>query len=138
MEGFPYTVVLPVRFRDLDAMGHVNHADFLTFFEVARTTLLQDRFGLNTVEDIDFLIVRAEVDYLRPVQLQDRVEIGLRISQVGNRSFEVEYLCTANGEPAAKAKTVQAFFDAATQKSKPVPDAFRAAAAAFSAPGDSC
>lgn len=137
MDGFPYTVSIPVRFRDLDAMGHVNHAVLLTYFEVARTTVLQDHFGLNTLQDIDFLVVRAEADYLRPVRLESSVEIGVRISKVGDRSFEVEYLCTADGETAARGKTVQAFFDPATQKSKPVPAAFRAAATRF-APGDSC
>ena len=40
-------------------------------------------------------------------------------------------------ERDAVLKTVQAFFDPATQKSKPVLDAFRAAATRF-APGDSC
>jgi len=138
VDGFPFSVVVPVRFRDIDAMGHVNNAVFVTYLELGRLALFEALFGTRRLEEIDVIVARVEVDYLRPVKLESRVELGMRIAAVGNTSFSVEYLLTADGEPAARARSVQVFYDYASGTKKPVPASFRQAAAPYFAPGVPC
>ena len=60
-----------VRFRDLDAMGHVNNAVFLTYIESARVAFLQSTSArLPTLEDISIIVARIEIDFRAPVALR--------------------------------------------------------------------
>lgn len=138
MDSHPFTVLIPVRFRDIDAMGHVNNAVFVTYMEQARQAFFERHFGVRRLADIDFIVARVEVGYLRPVRLESAVEMGLGISAVGTSSFTVDYLLAADGEAAARARSVQVFYDYAAGAKKPVPEAFRAAAAPFRVPGERC
>ncbi len=131
MEGFPFVTEIPLRFCDIDAMGHVNNAVYVTYFEMGRVAILDRVVGSRKLEDIEFVVARVEVDYLRPIVFSDKVEIGLRVSAVGTSSFTIEYLITANGEPAAKGLTVQVFYDYEKRAKKPVPADFRARVAPF-------
>lgn len=131
MEGFPFVTELPMRFSDIDAMGHVNNAVYVTYFEMGRVAILDQVVGSRKLEDIKFVVARAEVDYIRPIVFSDKVEIGLRVSSIGQSSFTIEYLITANGEPAAKGLTVQVFYDYEKRAKMPVPDDFRARVTPF-------
>ena len=135
MSEYPYETPIEVRFRDVDAMGHVNNAVFVTYCEQARAFFFRDVFGVRRVEDIDFIVARMEVDYLRPIRLEDEVRVRLRVSRVGVSSFDVQYEVTAGGEPAARARSVQVFFDYATRRKKAVPEAFRQGVGPFVAAG---
>ncbi len=131
MEGFPFVTEIPMRFSDIDAMGHVNNAVYVTYFEMGRVAVLDQIVGSRKLEDIRFVVARAEVDYLRPILFADKVEVGLRVSSIGKSSFTIEYLITANGAPAAKGLTVQVFYDYEKGSKMPVPDDFRARVAPF-------
>jgi acyl-CoA thioester hydrolase len=122
---YPYETPLEVRFRDVDAMGHVNNAVYVTYIEHARACFFRDAFGVRKIEDIDFIVARVEVDFLKSIRMEDDVRIRLGISRVGASSFDIQYLVTANGEPAARVKSVQVFFDYAGRQKKPVPEAFK-------------
>lgn len=122
MEGFPVSVPMQVRFRDLDALGHVNNAVFLTYFEVARAAYL-GRLERDWVEKGHFILVRAEVDFLRPILLEDPVEVGVRVVRLGRSSFDMEYLLLARGEEAARGKTVQVWLEGG--RPVPLPSAIR-------------
>ena len=138
MEGFPFTVPVPVRFRDIDAMGHVNNAVLVTYIELGRQAFFEALFGMRRLDQIDYIVARVEVDYLSPIHLESAVELGIRVSAVGNSSFTLEYLVTADGAPAARARSVQVFYDYAAGTKKPVPASFRQAAAPYYAPGVPC
>jgi acyl-CoA thioester hydrolase len=136
MKEYPYETPVEVRFKDVDAMGHVNNAVYITYFEQARACFFRDVFGVRKVEDIDFIVARMEVDYLKPIRMEDDVKVRLGISRVGASSFDVQYLVTANGEPVARGKGVQVFFDYARREKKPVPDDFREKVRPFLAGGE--
>jgi acyl-CoA thioester hydrolase len=78
VEGFPVVVPIQVRFRDLDALGHVNNAVYLTYLEVARAAYFS-RLEPDWVGKGHFILARAEVDFLRPILLEDPVEVGVRV-----------------------------------------------------------
>lgn len=115
-------VPIQVRFRDLDALGHVNNAVYLSYFEVARVAYF-GRLERDWLEKGHFILARAEVDFLRPILLGDAVEVGVRVVRLGRSSFDMEYLLRANGEAAARGKTVQVWLEGG--KPAPLPQAIR-------------
>lgn len=116
---------LPIRFADIDALGHVNNAVFLSYMEIARTTFWADCVGPVRVQEIDFLVARVEIDYRRPVLFGDALSCDLWLVKIGRTSFTVGYTFTVDGEAVAEARTVLVFIDLATGAPKPVPDSFR-------------
>jgi acyl-CoA thioester hydrolase len=107
MEGFPFVHREAVRFRDLDGMGHVNNAVFSTYLEQARLAWFgsHDRMPLE-----DVILARTEIDFRAPVTLGE-VEIGVRPSRVGTKSFELEYELRQGGTIVAEAKSVLVGYD---------------------------
>ena len=125
---FRFVIPIDVRFKDIDGMGHVNNAVFATYFEIGRTRYFQQILGARGHGDIDFILARQEIDFLSPILLEDEVRLGLRVSEIGRTSFGFDYLLERNGEPAARGKSVQVFFDYSKRMKKPVPESFRLAA----------
>jgi len=126
VEGFPYVHRETVRFRDVDALGHVNNAVFLTYLEEARIGFLLPKGA----EASGMILARVEIDFRAPLRTGDELEIGVRPAGVGTKSFELEYQVRAGDTLAAEAKTVLVSFDYATGRSVEVPQAWREAFAA--------
>jgi acyl-CoA thioester hydrolase len=119
MDGFPFVHRETVRFRDLDGMGHVNNAVFLTYLEQARLAWFgpEDGFALA-----DVILARTEIDFRSPLQVGEEVEIGVRPIRVGSKSFELEYELRAGGRLVAEAKSVLVGYDYERGASIPVPE----------------
>ena len=103
----------PVRWSDMDTYGHVNNARFLTLYEEARVALMFQgarEQGLSSLEE-GVVISRHEVDYLRPVDYQDRVRIELWIEEIRAASFVVAYELFAEDVLASRARSVCVPFD---------------------------
>lgn len=116
-----YTSGIDVRVRDLDRNDHVNHAVFVSYIEYARNQYWWDVLGDN---DINRVVANLEVEYRKPIQLHDEVEIAIRLGALRNTSIALEYDVYADGEIAAVAETVQVRIDDAGNP-KPLPDEFR-------------
>lgn len=98
-------IALDVRYRDLDTLGHVNNAVYLTYFEHARLRLFQDWFTDDT--EPDFVIAHASIDYIRPIFLS-RIEIEVKVTHIGRTSFTLEYtIRNERGEICATGRTIQ-------------------------------
>lgn len=113
MEGYRFTKDIEVRFRDLDLLGHVNNAVYLTYLEVARTSYYEEVLDMSFDErdEVDFNLVNVEMDFLRPVEFGDDVEVGVKTVDVGSSSMSTEYRVEADGETVAEASTVQVAVD---------------------------
>jgi acyl-CoA thioester hydrolase len=119
---------LEVRFRDLDAMGHVNNAVTVTYLEVARTRFWLGHFRhLLGQPSFPFVVAGVLVDYKRPIRLENRVEVELWVSQIGRSSFTLRYRLWADDQLAAEAETVQVHYDYEAGKPKPLEGSLRAA-----------
>ncbi|WP_331234109.1 acyl-CoA thioesterase [Natronorarus salvus] len=125
-----FTTKIEVRFRDLDPYAHVNHAVYATYLEQARTRYYKEVFDKLPYE-IDSVIVRLEIDYRKPVTIEDTLTVGIELSDIGRSSISRAYTITNGAETVAEAKTKQVFIDVATETSKPVPDDHRAALEAY-------
>jgi acyl-CoA thioester hydrolase len=120
---FPVFVHIDVRFRDLDPLGHVNNAVYLSYAETARVEYFL-RLGYE-VGSGHFILARAEVDYRRPIVLHDDVRVMTRVSRVGNSSFRMVFEVWANGELAARGETIQVWLEQG--RPSPLPEALRQA-----------
>ena len=106
-----------VRFRDCDAMGHVNNAVYSTYLEEARIGVLGDL--------IDFILARVEIDFRSELRAGEDVEVRTRCSRIGTKSFDLEHEITADGRVVAEGKSVLVSYDYELAQSVPVPDALR-------------
>jgi acyl-CoA thioester hydrolase len=126
VQGFEFVHRENVRFRDVDALGHVNNAVFLTYLEEARIGFLQP-MGADAT---GMILARVEIDFRAPLRMGDEIEIGVRPLDVGTKSFELEYEVRTGDTVAAEARTVLVSFDYDTGLSVEVPQAWREALAA--------
>jgi acyl-CoA thioester hydrolase len=100
-----------VRFRDLDAKGHVNNAVFLTYIESARVAFLQHLGAATTLEDMSFIVARIEIDFRAPVGFGEEVDVAVRASRFGEKSFDLDYELRVGGTVVAEAKSVLVGYD---------------------------
>ncbi len=126
MQGFDFIHRETVRFRDVDALGHVNNAVFLTYLEEARIAFLVPLGA----EVSNMILARVEIDFRAPLRMGDEIEIGVRPANVGTKSFELEYEVRSGDEVAAEAKTVLVSFDYESGRSIELPESWREALAA--------
>lgn len=123
-------------FRDLDALGHVNNAVYFSYFEQARIGYGLRLLGTATLRMLPFIVAEATATYLKPAYYGDELEAGVRVVNIGTKSFVMEYgLWRRDGETVARGRTVQVWYDYAAGRSQPVPDAFRAAVERDTIPG---
>ncbi|HTL99374.1 MAG TPA: thioesterase family protein [Holophagaceae bacterium] len=110
------------RFRDLDALGHVNNAVMVTFLEQARFQWWRGYLAGRPFEGEGFLIARVEADYRLPILLEDLVRIEVRCVRIGNTSFDLAYRVArgADGALLAEGKTVQVMLDFKTNRPAPL------------------
>lgn len=125
-----------IRFVDLDAMGHVNNAQYLTYLEQARVAFFKDfwqgKVAKQMTEVFPFIIARIEIDFLAPIELTHSVTTAIRVGHIGGKSFHFEYEIRAGDTIAARAKSVQVAYDYAKRASMPLPKEFKEKLSALS------
>ena len=114
-----------VRFRDLDPMGHVNNAVYLTYIESARFAFLKHLGAAPTIEDMAIIVARIEIDFRAPVGFGEEVEIGVRASRFGTKSFDLTYELRVRGEIVAEAKSVLVAYDYGKGEPIELPDEWK-------------
>ncbi len=124
---YAYRHRLSVRFRDCDAMGHVNHAVYFTYFEQCRLTFWHDLTGWPSPHT-RVILARAECDYRAPAHFGDELEIGLNVGDIGRSSFALVYAIVHadSRQLVANGTTVMVSYDYEAAKPVSLPDATRA------------
>ncbi len=127
MDGFPFVHCERVRFRDLDALGHVNNAAFATYLEQARIEYLRSLGVLNgpVYMAMSMILARLEIDFRAPGEPDGEVEVGVRTTRVGVKSFELEYEVRQAGRTLAEARSVLVAYDYGRNESVAVPAGWR-------------
>lgn len=131
MDKSDFKVIIPiqVRFRDTDAMGHVNNAVFLSYLEVGRMVYWRKVTGIDNFAKVKFILARVLIDYRSPITLRDEVMLGVRCTEMRGASFDFECLLWdgKTGRTLAEAKTTQVAYDYASAKPIRLPDEVRQA-----------
>lgn len=131
--AFRYAKRVEVRFRDCDALGHVNNAVYATFFEVARFGYWREALAYGAEHPFSFIIARVECNYRAQVVAGELIDVWARVSRVGTTSFTFDYRIVGvnDGRLIADGSSVQVMFDYAAQRSMPVPQELRDRAGRF-------
>ena len=112
IDGYPFVHRERVRFRDCDAMGHVNNAVFSTYLEEARIGVLG---GLSP-----FILARVEIDFRSQLRAGEQIEVGTRCSRIGTKSFDLEHQIRSDGRVVADARSVLVGYDYEAEESVPL------------------
>ena len=86
-----FEIDIEVRFRDLDAMGHVNNAVYFTYFEECRKYFSKKVFQVSDPSEFTFILAHIQCDYLKPVELGDRIKLQMWVKGMGTKSFSFRY-----------------------------------------------
>jgi acyl-CoA thioester hydrolase len=113
-----------VRWRDVDALGHVNHAVFLTYLEEGRDAFFEQVLG----SDPTYVVARLEIDLRAEVRLGQRLlAVRIAVERLGTTSLTTsETILTPGGEVVAQARAVTVRWDSGNRKPMPFSEAERA------------
>lgn len=139
MEGFRHVFPITVRFRDIDAMGHVNNAVYLTYLETARVDYMRNVAFLTAtcnLSEVGLILAEVSCQFKAPIFYGQPVEVGTRMAEMRNSSFLIEHRVDADGQLAALARGVVVHYDYQVGKSVHIPDEIRARIEAFETKGE--
>ena len=125
---FAFTRTMNARFSDMDGMGHVNNAVFLTYFEEARMAYWMHAMGRTDLSGMDMILARAEVDFRSPLMAPQTVEVGAGCASIGRTSFVLEQDMheVSTGRLVAEARKVLVHYDYNTSRAVPITAEMRA------------
>ena len=126
-----------VRFRDIDSMGHVNNAVFLTYFEEGRKAFLSEVLDIVNPEDYPFILAHIDCDFLKPVRLGDNLALHVWIGEIGEKSFSFKYELADREDTSVtygKGESVMVYFDYRTNRAIPIPRDFLKKISPYSEP----
>ena len=127
-DEFRHRTSLDVRFRDIDAFGHVNNAVFSTYAEQARVQYLLDVIGpTEPFERMPLILARLEIDFRSPILLGERVTVASRVDRIGSSSIGMRHRILAGDDErlAADVESVLVAYDYADAAPIPVPAEWR-------------
>jgi len=131
---YRFFIHIDVRFRDVDALNHVNNAVYFTYMEQARVHYMK-HLGLVDGEapDFNFIIAEAACTFKQPIFLGQNVIVRIRAADLKNSSFAFEYSIddADTGRVLAIGRTVQVCYDYENNKPVPIPAEWRARMEAF-------
>ena len=98
---------IEIRWRDMDAFGHVNNSVYLTYLEDARDAWLESVLG-DAGSLLDFVLARVAIDFRRELHQDDvAVIVRSRLARIGNSSIGTrEEIFKQDGMLAAEAEAV--------------------------------
>lgn len=129
---YRFSTTMEVRWRDVDALGHVNNAVYLTYLEQGRVHYLRELGLASGADDIGMILAEITCTYHAPLSLGEIVTVRMRVSELRNSSFIFEYRIEGqDGRLAATARSVQVCYDYQNGRSIPIPDRWRSAITAY-------
>ena len=126
---FKTTIALPVRFADVDSMGHVNNAKYFTYFEEARVAYFKKvpeldfrQFGGGHRRS--FILAEVSCQFKSPAVLGETLVVSAGVTSTGRSSFVMEYemIEESSYRLVAIGRSAQVYFDYETGKSLPLPE----------------
>lgn len=126
--GFRFQYGVDVRFKDVDIGGHAHHSHALVYFEEARAAYWREVAGKGGLDDIDYILAEAGLRYHQRVLWPQRLQVGVRVSRLGKRHFEMSYeVRSEGGDLLVSGTTTQVMYDYGAGATKPIPGEVREA-----------
>ena len=122
---------IPIRWGDMDAMGHVNNTVYFRYMEQVRVSWYEKVFGeLSSLQQEGIVIINASCNFLKPLTYPGMVEVRMLFGPASRTSFESYYEMRMNGKLYADGAAKIVWIDMTQRKSKPLPESIRALCAA--------
>jgi len=133
LRDYPVVISLAAEWGDQDIFAHVNNTVYLKWCETARVVYLEqiEMWQMIRDEGKGPILAALSCNYLHPVTFPDTVQIGARVSKIGNSSFRMEHAVVSlkQNVVVADSSTVLVFLEYKDSRPLPVPDDIREAIA---------
>jgi acyl-CoA thioester hydrolase len=118
------TVRVPLRWADIDTLGHVNASRYHDFLEQARSKMFESREGGDAE---GYVLARIELDHVGELTFDDgEVIVAFGVAEVGTSSARVEHeIRTREGRVVARGSSVVVAWDQARRVKRVIEDAER-------------
>ena len=119
---------MPLRWGDMDAMGHINNTLYFRYMEVCRLDWIFKQGGSTDLGGAGPVVINAFCNFLRQLEFPGDIVVKMFVANPGRSSFETYHTIERSDEPGVVyaeggARTV--WTDYAARKSAPLPDWFR-------------
>lgn len=124
-----YEMVIPVRWGDMDAMGHVNNASYFRYFETVRIDWMHSVGATPDPQGEGPVIVNAFCNFIKQVEYPGDLIARHYVAQIGRSSFDTYMTLERSDLPGvvhANGGATTVWIDFKAQKSRPLPEWFRA------------
>ena len=111
-----FRIDLPVQFRDIDVMGHVNNATYFQYMETGRVELARKLGQVRQGFRGSFIVASARCEFKKPIRDERRVTVSVWVSRIGDRSWDFDYSIRGPmGAEHAIGRTTQVAYDYKTR-----------------------
>jgi acyl-CoA thioester hydrolase len=134
MDRYRYVRSQEVAFRDLDGLGVVNNAVYLTYIETARLGYMVEVLGIRSLDEIGVIVAKVDIDFRSPARLLETLDVAARVPHLGTKSLHMEHeVRGADGRLVAHAGTVLVAFDYGERAPMAIPAEWRERIEAYEA-----
>ncbi len=123
-----YTLAIQATLRDTDALGHVNNAVYVNWFEEVRTNYVCSRRGQKTMTEVDFILASTTIHFRAPVYMLEMITMRCAPVRIGRTSWDLAYEGHAleRGRLVVEGVSTQVQYDYTAREKAPIPAAWRA------------
>jgi acyl-CoA thioester hydrolase len=123
-----HALAIRATLRDTDALGHVNNAVYVNWFEEVRTSYVCARRGLKTMAEVDFILASTTIHFRSPVYMLETVDMRCAPVRIGRSSWDLAYEGRARqgGRLVVEGVSTQVQYDYAAHAATPIPTEWRA------------
>ena len=115
-------VKIQIRYADLDALGHVNNSNYLTYFEIARVHYFNELLGKDwDWRNKGMILANSSLEFLKPLLIQHEAEVKISTLSVGTKSFELYYEISVDDVVFCSGKSVIVAFNSVRNETIPIP-----------------
>lgn len=119
-------VKIQIRYADLDALGHVNNSNYLTYFEIARVHYFNALLGKDwDWRNEGMILANSSLEFLKPLLIQHEAEVKISTLSVGTKSFELYYEISVDDVVFCSGKSVMVAFNSLRNETIPIPSVMR-------------
>ncbi len=130
MENSRHRIPIQLRFNDIDSLGHVNNAIYLTYFDLGKSDYFQTvNKEIIDWTKIDIVVANVNIDFFAPTYMHEKLEVSTKVTHIGNKSLKmVQHLVNIEtNEVKSICHTVMVGYHPELKQSKVISDEWRAA-----------
>ena len=128
-DDFKFSIDVRVRFSDMDSLGHVNNAAYISYFEEGRVHYFRKLFDLpwEDTSSLGLIVLDMHCTYKSPAFYGEILRVYTKVNWLKNKSFEMSYLIidTDTGRTVAEGSSVLVAYDYSTRTTMEIADNVR-------------